>query len=162
MGTRKSAVNQIAPLHSNGTQGNIDMTDIDWKKLEADREAGTPGPWFARETYVHDKHVWYDAEGARHGDTPNVAFDCEEETDARRIARLPALEAYALAAREKLEAAEELVRALEPYAALAKHHAADAPEWGPFDSVTAQVSILYLRNATEALAAYRAAGEGEE
>lgn len=60
-------------------------------------------------------------------------------------------------ARRVEAAADELAEALVPYAALAKHHAADAPEWGPFDSVTAQVSIGYLRDATAALAAYQAA-----
>jgi hypothetical protein len=39
------------------------------------------------------------------------------------------------------------VGALTPFKNLAKHHAADAPEWGPFDSVSAQVSIRYLRDA---------------
>jgi hypothetical protein len=50
------------------------------------------------------------------------------------------------------EKVKELVEALIPYAALARHHAADAPEWGPFDSVTAQVSIRNLRDARSALA----------
>jgi multidrug resistance efflux pump len=54
---------------------------------------------------------------------------------------------------EELEAKlDEAVWALEPYAQLAKHHAADAPEWGPFDSVTAQVSVMNLRAARAALA----------
>jgi hypothetical protein len=57
-------------------------------------------------------------------------------------------EAYAAELESKLHQA---VWALEPFATLAKHHAADAPEWGPFDSVSAQVSIMYLRDAASAL-----------
>jgi len=63
-------------------------------------------------------------------------------------ADLPATDEQAFA-NEKVKA---LVEALIPYAALARHHAADAPEWGPFDSVTAQVSIRNLRDARSALA----------
>jgi multidrug resistance efflux pump len=53
---------------------------------------------------------------------------------------------------EELEAElKKAVEALEPYADLAKHHAADAPEWRPFDSVPAQVSIRNLRDARATL-----------
>ena len=44
------------------------------------------------------------------------------------------------------------VWALKPYAALARHHAADSPEWGPFSSVSTCTSIMCLRNAAETLA----------
>lgn len=42
---------------------------------------------------------------------------------------------------------ERLREALEPFAQVAVHHAADAPEWGPFDSVQAVISIRSLRAA---------------
>jgi len=42
--------------------------------------------------------------------------------------------------------------ALAPYADLHEHHAIDAPKWGPFSSVSAQVAIVYLRDAAETLA----------
>jgi hypothetical protein len=45
----------------------------------------------------------------------------------------------------------ELEAALEPFAEIAKGRAADAPEWGPFDSVSVQVSITALRAARAAL-----------
>lgn len=61
---------------------------------------------------------------------------------------------------------EKVIWALRPFASLAKHHAADAPEWGPFDSVSAQVSIRYLRDAMITLAAvagrYKLKGQDDE
>ena len=122
------------------------MTDIDWTQLEADREAGTPGPWRVganNPTQV----IGPDSQPVITKDPPFRLAE-KQEANARRIACLPALEAYALAAREKLEAAERLVEACWKFSA-----AIDDPMGRPGSARIAMLS---------ALAAYRAAGESKK
>ena len=98
--------------------------------------------------------------------TPADALQYIEELEAE-IADLKAKlatckkyrDAYAECDRIATQAVRDLdaklakaVWALKPFKILAKHHAADAPEWGPFDSVSAQVSIMYLRDAMTTIA----------
>jgi len=95
------------------------MTDMDWKQLKRDREQGTPGPWriencvsygdrskaFFMEIWNDETDVLVTTEVTRahnDGGTPNM----------RRIARLPEVEAYALTARKRLEAADVLAEAV--------------------------------------------------
>jgi hypothetical protein len=87
-----------------------------------------------------------------------IADDMQESLDMQSDHRdmLALVTSQRDALTEKLAMA---VEALDPYEILAKHHAADAPEWGPFDSVTAQVSIMHLRNVTIVLAAIKEGGE---
>ena len=68
---------------------------------------------------------------------------CDEAAD-----RIEELEAK-LSEQEALLA--KAVWALKPYAVLARHHAVDSPEWGPFSSVSTCTSIMCLRNAAETL-----------
>ena len=91
-------------------------------------------------------------------------FKTEEQEWIEANASDPATEAEFLRERlriaiERAEAAEaqvdqiegymhQAIWALEPFASLAAHHAAEAPEWRPFDSVPAQVLIMYLRDAS--------------
>jgi hypothetical protein len=92
-------------------------------------------------------------------------MEAHDEGSAKDTRGFTALELQAPdLARKVLEQAamlERMAGALAPYEQLARHHAADAPEWGPFDSVQAQVSIMYLRDAAAAIAAYRAQTGGD-
>ena len=100
------------------------MANFDWKQLEADRAAGTPGPFQADGHYMHDCHPIRVSTPDVHGvPGPFIAqcgHDWEEEriswkqaeANAARFARVPDLEAYALEARAKLEAAEAMAEAL--------------------------------------------------
>lgn len=51
----------------------------------------TPGPWFVMPNgiYVGDKKVWFDQNGARCGETPNIIIDCPSEADANLISAAP-------------------------------------------------------------------------
>jgi hypothetical protein len=40
---------------------------------------------------VADKKVWFDCDGARFGDTPNMVIDCASVADTHLIAAAPAL-----------------------------------------------------------------------
>lgn len=85
-----------------------------------------------------------------------VRSDLQGRVDATKLQVI----AEALAAIEELEAENarlldaiyQSIWVLKPYAALAKRHAVDDPDWGPFDSVTARISIMYLRDAANAFA----------
>ena len=101
--------------------------------IKRDREAGTPGPW--RTSKVNPSRVFGpDSQPVMDRD-PTFSQEVKFEANARRIARIPDLEAALLAA-------DELARAVD----------------GLHDSTG--LSSLAL---TEALAAYRrATGEGEK
>lgn len=51
----------------------------------------TPGPWFVvpQGSFVADKKVEFDSDGARIGDTPNMCIECASEADAHLIAAAP-------------------------------------------------------------------------
>jgi len=53
----------------------------------------TPGPWYIgpNKTQVYDKNVWYDENGIRYGETPNIIIDIEpaNPANARLIAAAP-------------------------------------------------------------------------
>lgn len=53
----------------------------------------TPGPWFARPSVlqVTDQKVWFDADGVRHGETPNMVIECNCVADTHLIAAAPDL-----------------------------------------------------------------------
>lgn len=105
------------------------MIDIDWTQLEADRAAGTPGDWRIIPYDCGDVTYW---PGTPMIDGPED-YDCavihwagfEQEfwqsahgdrrainANARRIARVPDLEAYALRARKIEAAADDLANAV--------------------------------------------------
>ena len=78
------------------------MTAPDTDTLAGLLAEATPGPWVTCETYVSDKHFWFDADGARHGETPNFAFDCAPEANARLIALTPTIAAEVIALRAEV------------------------------------------------------------
>lgn len=47
----------------------------------------TPGPWYVIPStrQVADKEVWFDVDGSRHGETPNMVIDCNSVEDAHLI-----------------------------------------------------------------------------
>lgn len=51
----------------------------------------TPGPWFVvpQGSFVADKKVEFDSDGARIGDTPNMCIECASEADAHLVAAAP-------------------------------------------------------------------------
>jgi len=51
----------------------------------------TPGPWYAHPStlQVVDKKMWFDENGARHGDTPNMVINCNSAADTHLIAAAP-------------------------------------------------------------------------
>jgi hypothetical protein len=51
----------------------------------------TKGPWFARPTVLQvvDKKIWFDEDGSRHGDTPNMVLNCDSVADTHLIAAAP-------------------------------------------------------------------------
>ena len=53
----------------------------------------TPGPWYAHPLtlQVVDKKMWFDEDGARHGDTPTMVIDCNSLADTHLIAAAPEL-----------------------------------------------------------------------
>ena len=116
------------------------MGDIDWKQLEADREADLAEFEFV-EAVSPDGQEWLGCGVAEKGQYEFLWLENDpEEAIPRcsRIARLPALETYALAARKKLEAAERLAERVEKVQAGQPY----GPGW-----------------IEDALAAYRAVGE---
>jgi len=91
------------------------MSDKMIEQIKADRDAGTPGPW-ADDKKTHDQPylsikigkkfhtvctIWLD-------DAPIEDFNSEQEVNARRIARVPDMEARILADAKVIEAAKEL------------------------------------------------------
>lgn len=98
------------------------MTKINLDELRADREAGTDGPW----RYHHDKYEgdailasnkpirWV----VRRYEDPDTGYDVVDipnEADARRIARLPDLEAAYLEAVEALRVANDAITEMFRY-----------------------------------------------
>jgi len=85
------------------------MTDEMIEKINADREAGTPGPWsaFTDDTKPHTNVV-----------SPTPSTTCvfyltnrtKDEPDICRIARVPDMEARILADAEALKAADALAK----------------------------------------------------
>lgn len=51
----------------------------------------TKGPWFAHPftLQVVDKKMWFDEDGSRHGDTPNMVINCDSPADTHLIAAAP-------------------------------------------------------------------------
>ena len=51
----------------------------------------TPGPWYARPftLQVVDKKIWFDDDGSRHGETPNMVIECQRAADTHLIAAAP-------------------------------------------------------------------------
>lgn len=97
---------------------------IDLDQLKADREAGTPGEWRSERDTCHFDTLSDIYAGkaliAQTGATPVQA----QEADARRIARLPDLEAA------YIEAVAKLDQAVEALVYYAKDH--DVPDEGPW------------------------------
>ena len=101
--------------------------------IRADREAGTPGPWRIGN---HDpkRGIWVGGSNENGGAVlpylwfgHTINFPNEYEANARRIARVPELEAIALAA-------DELEEALAAYV-LAERAAADTSSPDDYDFV---------------------------
>lgn len=89
---------------------------IDWKALEADREVGTPGPWrlgsWGDNVFgTGPRNEWLSVCRVKRDDA--AIEESNDGFDARRIARVPDLEAYAMRAKRQLEAAEALARLLD-------------------------------------------------
>ena len=86
---------------------------IDIEQLRADIAAGTPGPW------VNDGPTWNAIIWSDNGN--RIAFmahsnglnDARDEANARRIARVPDLEAAYLAQNERIKALESAISAAE-------------------------------------------------
>lgn len=53
----------------------------------------TPGPWYAYPNVlqVADKHFWFDVDGSRHGETPNMIIECPDIETTRLVAAAPDL-----------------------------------------------------------------------
>jgi len=73
---------------------------MDWQRLKKDREAGTPGPWGCKDGDIVPV-------GRDTDDVISTLYQGTPDADARRIARVPDLEALALAGRELAEAVEQ-------------------------------------------------------
>ena len=86
------------------------MADL-LEQIESDREAGTPGPWL-----IPDKSSLGCIEnqgGEIIAETYGIGENCSGyDADARRIARVPEMEAILLEQAAKLEAAEAMAEAL--------------------------------------------------
>jgi hypothetical protein len=124
------------------------MTDIDWTQLEADRAAGTKGTWMKFKCRCGDKNCNQYTMSSQ----GSVGFD---ETDASRMERLDALEAYALRARRVEAAADELARASQALADLRDNTS-------PFGGEIQQDRIERTQERfLLALAAYQAAKGGD-
>jgi len=129
---------------------------MDWKQLEKDRETGTPGPW---RSGVPDFYPGLD------GPLPVLVYTAEavEEAivsgagraagraNARRLARVPDLEALALAGRELAEALSVLDAS-----------GSSNPLWDDGEPVTAYLTVGDFRRATAALARWKEAGGEDE
>ena len=92
-------------------------------QIKADREAGTPGPWSVSESPIGPRHwrIRSDVETYKfdhrtmsqeiaitmpiYGPYAYLKWPKKEAANARRVARVPELEAIALAAKRALEAA---------------------------------------------------------
>lgn len=88
------------------------MTQIDWTQLEADRAAGKKGPWFIDRSFEIGPRSDHDDQSFGMILGCADAFGEKKEANARRIARVPDLEAYALRARRIEAAADELARVM--------------------------------------------------
>jgi len=120
---------------------------IDLDEMKRDMEAGTPGPWTARWPVSQD-HPFIDAD-CNHGEGPDgreyymsVSGICSKE-DARRICRVPDMEAAIIAQAATIEALRARVKAADELADMVQCWS----ENGCTESAL-----------TEALAAYRATG----
>lgn len=76
------------------------MAKIDLEELLADREAGTDGPWHVRTLENFGFNVVHYVHGDKHSIARIAKIPLEQ--DARRIARLPTLEAAYIEAVETL------------------------------------------------------------
>lgn len=65
----------------------------------------TPGPWFVMPNgfYVADKKVWFEDDGSRRGETPNIIIECPTEADAHLIAAAPEMRAALIRMVERYE-----------------------------------------------------------
>ena len=82
------------------------MTPDEIEKMQADIEAGTPGPWFVEFEEEDDFEGVPISDGSSGAPIANVPVDFndreEREANARRIARVPELEAEVMRLREAL------------------------------------------------------------
>ena len=82
------------------------MTPDEIEKMKADMDAGTPGPWFAEFEEEDDFEGVPISDGSSGAPIANVPVDFNDredrEANARRIARVPQLEAEVLRLREAL------------------------------------------------------------
>ena len=82
------------------------MTPDEIEKMKADMDAGTPGPWFAEFEEEDDFEGVPISDGSSGAPIANVPVDFNDredrEANARRIARVPELEAEVLRLREAL------------------------------------------------------------
>lgn len=84
--------------------------DIDRGEIEADRAAGTPGPWdvsavrLGRAIVNKSGHTV----AAAHLHGPGIGHNGRRDANARRIARVPDLEAAYLAALDEIERLREV------------------------------------------------------
>jgi len=112
------------------------MSEIDWTEVERALESATPGPW----VQSMPDTTWVMA-GKLHVATIPRAIDGDwSPANATLIALAPYLAAWALEARKKLEAAEELVASIE-------------------DDMR---KLAFSPRTIRALAAYRNAGDRDE
>lgn len=161
------------------------MTQIDWEQLAKDRATGTPGPW-------HHCHIngWGVPDevrmvAARNHEAKAIAGDCPiavakdgavhwetkwpAKINARRIARVPDLEAYALTAKRQLEAAEALAKAVKTgcdYASDASKgylwHESKKDGFAALVQMDMRTGEEDFARFKDALAAFEAAKGGEE
>jgi hypothetical protein len=88
------------------------MTDKLVEQIKQDREAGTPGPWKTDTEYdVTGPMGWMVADMLVLDGNPSAT----EAANARRIARVPDMEARILADAEVIKAAEELAHCVERF-----------------------------------------------
>lgn len=120
---------------------------MDWKQLEQDREDGTPGPWEFDPDNPQMSYEIYSDEGFLVVSAVIIRSREETETNARRIARVPDLEALALAGRELAEAAD-----CTDYIKKALEDGAISDEW-------AWIFVDIIKEHDAALAAWRKAEE---
>jgi hypothetical protein len=101
------------------------MTPEELEQMRADMAAGTPGPWGAiigkYGWQIHAKSYWL-------ANLKCESCPAHEEANARRIARVPTLEAEVLRLTEANAAlAEELARVRQVLAEIAERHIPDQP-----------------------------------